>query len=274
MACYLRNGTKARRALPCNHTAILEGRYTSCCDPNDQCLTNGLCRDPAANELTNYVWFFGCTDPTFKDPSCGTYCDKANKENNHLIFQCPEPDTWCCNTGAAAPVEDRVNRSNTTCCSITDLVFKAPAPVVYTTALYSGTPFPIVTLATRSTLRSSNSTALSTALSTTRSVNTGATEASSTSQSTPPSLAVGVGAGLGGGAAIALAVGWVLWRRRKRENKTPSTELTSNDRAEMTDQNIVETSGKTRFEIQDKDPPAELMGDFSRAELPSPTARR
>lgn len=80
MACYLRNGTKARRALPCNHTAIVEGHHTSCCEPNDLCLTNGLCRDPAVNELTNYAWFFGCTDPTFKDPSCGTYCDKFNSK--------------------------------------------------------------------------------------------------------------------------------------------------------------------------------------------------
>jgi hypothetical protein len=79
MTCYLRNGTRARRALPCNHTAIAQGGHTACCDPDDECLTNGLCRDPAANEVQNFVWFFGCTDMTFQDPACGNYCDKANR---------------------------------------------------------------------------------------------------------------------------------------------------------------------------------------------------
>ncbi|KAF2025209.1 hypothetical protein EK21DRAFT_116999 [Setomelanomma holmii] len=103
MTCYLRNGSKARHAVPCDHTAILQGKHTACCDPDDQCLTNGLCRDPAVNDITNFVWFFGNTDVTFQDPSSGNYCDKVNTGNNHLIFKCPEQEKWCCNTGDPAP---------------------------------------------------------------------------------------------------------------------------------------------------------------------------
>ncbi|KAH7377262.1 hypothetical protein BKA66DRAFT_467787, partial [Pyrenochaeta sp. MPI-SDFR-AT-0127] len=225
MACYLRNGTKARRALPCNHTAIVEGRHTSCCDPDDLCLTNGLCRDPAANELTNFAWFFGCTDPTFKDPSCGAYCDKVNSGNNHLMFQCPQPETWCCNTGAPAPAEDRINRTNTTCCSISELLFKAPEPTVYTVALYSGTPFSVGTL-TRATTASLNSTTVPTVSSTASSVSSASSVSVSSTrgasappapQSTSPSLAIGLGTGLGAFALLALAGGsFFIWRRRKR----------------------------------------------------------
>lgn len=68
-----------RLALPCNHTAIVENKHTACCDPDDQCLSNGLCRDPEANNIQNFVWFFGCTDRTFQDPACGNYCDKYNR---------------------------------------------------------------------------------------------------------------------------------------------------------------------------------------------------
>jgi hypothetical protein len=47
------------------------------------------------------------------------------------------------------------------------------------------------------------------------------------------------------------------------------TEAASEERPEMTGQDIAETSGKERFEIQDKDPPVEVIGDVYRAELPA-----
>jgi hypothetical protein len=80
MTCYLRNGTASPKAAPCDHNAVLQNRHTGCCDPGDLCLTNGLCRNPNVNDLTNYAWFFGCTDKTFNDPACGNYCDTVNSK--------------------------------------------------------------------------------------------------------------------------------------------------------------------------------------------------
>jgi hypothetical protein len=155
------------------------------------------------------------------------------------------------------------------------LVFKAPMPVIYTTALYSGTPFPIVTLLTKSLTLSSNSTS---SPSISKAANTAIATSSASASVTPdpatPSLAIGLGTGLGGGAVIALGVGWFfLWRRRKREDKTAKTEPTSDKPPEMMDQSVAEKSGKERFEIQDQDPPTEVVGDMYRAELPASTER-
>ncbi|KAH7076676.1 hypothetical protein BKA63DRAFT_602435 [Paraphoma chrysanthemicola] len=270
MTCYLRNGTKARRAVPCDHDAIIQGKNTACCDPDDQCLTNGLCRDPGVSNITNFVWFFGSTDLTFQDPSSGNYCDKVNNRNNHLIFKCPEPEKWCCDTGEPAPPEDRVNRTNTTCCNISDLVFTAPEPAVYTTAAYSGLAFTVKTLTTVSLPTVSF---ISNATGTPAPSASGTGLAAAPSSSTP-SLAIGLGTGLGGGAVIALGLGWFfLRRRRKTMSESPEIEVATEEPPEMTGQDIAETSGKERFEIQGKDPPVEVIGDVYRAELPATTDR-
>jgi hypothetical protein len=76
MTCYLRNGTQSPSAVPCDNNAVLEGRHTSCCDPGDTCLSNGLCRAKNVDNKTNYAWFWGCTDPDFKDPVCANHCDE------------------------------------------------------------------------------------------------------------------------------------------------------------------------------------------------------
>jgi len=67
---------------------------------------------------------------------------------------------------------------------------------------------------------------------------------------------------------IALGVAWFfLWRRRKGANKAETGEASGDERPEAAGQDIAETSGKERYEIQDKDPPTEVMGDMYRAEL-------
>ena len=73
---------------------------------------------------------------------------------------------------------------------------------------------------------------------------------------------------------IALGVAWLfLWRRRKRANKAEVAEPSSDEIPEAAGQGIAETSGKERYEIQDKDTPTEVMGDMYRAELSATTER-
>jgi hypothetical protein len=75
---------------------------------------------------------------------------------------------------------------------------------------------------------------------------------------------------------IVLGVVWYSsWQRKTKMRaiaQAPS-EPAGDDRKEMAGQDVVEKSGKERYEIQDKDPPTEVAGDMYRAEL-SATAER
>jgi len=37
------------------------------------CFTNGLCK-AGSDDQYNWNWRVGCTDPTFNDPACPSYC--------------------------------------------------------------------------------------------------------------------------------------------------------------------------------------------------------
>ncbi|PVI01836.1 hypothetical protein DM02DRAFT_333850 [Periconia macrospinosa] len=145
--CYFQNGQEATGSKsPCNETAVAEGKHSSCCNTSHQCLTNGLCRDPHQEPAENYYWRIGCTDPTFQDPACPRYCP-GYSETTYLVWKCQESEKWCCNGGAVAPLDQRIHRSNTSCCSVNDLVFPAPEPVVYATAAPHSTAFTRSTIA-------------------------------------------------------------------------------------------------------------------------------
>jgi hypothetical protein len=184
----------------------------------------------------------------------------ATGEQHQLAFQCPGTNTWCCNKGDIPHQVDRINRTNTACCSVTELLFKAPAPSVYATAAYlaqSGIPFSIATLVPSTPTTSASST------------NGAQASTSATSHSTSSSaLTIGLGAGLGGGAAIILALGWVLMLRRWRRSAGSSlSELPNDDHSGLTKQDLIKRSGSRHFELADSGTRYELQEGVARFEL-------
>lgn len=74
---YLYDGNEYR--IPCNTTAVQLGEHSSCCGPNDMCLTNGLCKQQGEDhEKDDLYWSNGCTDSNFNDPACPQYCMKTS----------------------------------------------------------------------------------------------------------------------------------------------------------------------------------------------------
>lgn len=278
------------KTAPCNHTALDNGKHTQCCEPGDLCLTNGLCREETVNDITNYAWRFGCTDPKFEDATCGTdYCDAKlagsgehilNQPvcytrltspgiDNKLTWKCPENGTWCCNTGDSGPYENRVNRTNTTCCSIPDLLFTALNPEIFATASIYGSMFPVPTLISSTALRNATATTSAT-------TNPSAVNALNSASVTPaPSpgysaLKIGLGAGLGSFAAITLGLGsFLVWRRRKRNSELPRSATPAK---ELSDQDVAEASSRNRAELTGMDYRRELTSPVSPVELWSPTS--
>lgn len=75
--CYFASGENTDSSgstyIPCNTTAVELGGHSACCAPNDMCFTNGLCKANTVDQY-NWNWRVGCTDPTFSDPACPSYC--------------------------------------------------------------------------------------------------------------------------------------------------------------------------------------------------------
>jgi hypothetical protein len=191
--------------------------------------------------------------------SCVSIFSNPIGDQHQLVFQCPGSNTWCCNQGDIPHQVDRINRTNTACCSVTQLLFEAPAPSVYATAAYlsqSGIPFSIATIA------------LSTPTSSISSTNAAQASFSSIpNSSSPTSFTIGLGAGLSSGIAILIALGWVLmwrwWRKRGRET---STEL-PNDNLSGVINHDAEKGGKTHLELAGNDRRYELDGGIQGHEL-------
>ncbi|KAF2023859.1 hypothetical protein EK21DRAFT_94551 [Setomelanomma holmii] len=266
--CYYKANTKAKKSAPCDHNALRAGKHTQCCEPGDLCLTNGLCREETVNASSNYAWRYGCTDPTFQDPTCATaYCDgkpETKDQDLKLTWQCPEETTWCCSTGFPMSQEARTNRTNTTCCSMDNLLFKASPPVVFTTAAYFGSAFSIGTLFPSSSAAPNSSVPVSFSVTPT---STRSTVPASPSSS-PSNLAIGLGAGLGSVAAIALSIGsFCIWRRRKRRTYSPRGATPVK---ELSDTGMTEASSAERAEMTGMDCRRKLTSPVSPVELWSP----
>ncbi|KAF4555783.1 Hypothetical protein D9617_2g057470 [Elsinoe fawcettii] len=134
--CYFMSGDSTSVAqdktyIPCDPVAVSQGKHSSCCAPNDLCFTNGLCKANSNNDW-NWRWRVGCTDKTFKDPACPNYCRGVDYDDQaHLIFQCPDDQTWCCATGFGLAQD-----WNFTCCETQQLSYKlGPAVIAQTAAL-------------------------------------------------------------------------------------------------------------------------------------------
>ncbi|KAF2194900.1 hypothetical protein K469DRAFT_681296 [Zopfia rhizophila CBS 207.26] len=226
--CYFQNGERVggggTQYVACNQTAVLNGKHSGCCSAGDDCLTNGLCRNRGIGSSSNYNWRVACTDKTFKDPACADYCRGIDPEQDtHLIWRCPQDETWCCNTGEPSPYQERLHRANTTCCSMNDLVFKAGDSVVYTTAARFS--FPISTISVEATISASttSSSALVSSAPPTLTESpafiSSSTSNVSTSSSSSPGLAIGLGIGIPVLLLLIGAVAFAFWRLGRRNTQ-------------------------------------------------------
>lgn len=226
MSCYSRNGTlwKERGSIPCNTTAVAENKHSSCCAVGDLCLTNGMCRSQEDEQHAGNQYFrVGCTDPTWKDPSCANYCE--GKETGTMlsarIFNCLSSKSWCC----SLPTTSNTNQVNMACCSNQDYTFEAPDPLVFTTANFSTPRTPTtqsVQSSSQTPLPSSSSSSLtsSSAPSSTQPASQ-SDSAQATSQPAPDNTGLKVGLGVGltlGILLIAALVALVLLLRRRKQN--------------------------------------------------------
>lgn len=64
--------------LPCDPAASV----STCCNPGDLCLSNGLCLNAVAN---NRYTVQGCTDPNWPAPGCVRYCGKAGMSSSPVF---------------------------------------------------------------------------------------------------------------------------------------------------------------------------------------------
>ncbi|KAJ8118084.1 hypothetical protein OPT61_g856 [Boeremia exigua] len=237
--------------IPCNISAVNEGRHSSCCVVGDLCLTNGMCKNPLDPPDNNWFWRNGCTDSTWSDPACPRLCENVEpQKNSSLIFNCLKTKSWCCGYRGGTIAEwPEQSQLNTTCCGIEDLAFTADDPIVFATATWSNQLY-----STTSTIRTSlHSTILiSTTTSPSSEPNPTTTESSTrpsvsmndaplTTQSGTeagisgdrPSNAtrIGLGVGIPIGALLVLGLGFFLWRRRR----TSQQHYMSADPVEMAD---------------------------------------
>jgi hypothetical protein len=189
-----------------------------------------------------------------------------------LTWKCYEDSLWCCNTGDSGPQENRINRTNTTCCTISDLHFQAPNPAVFTIAAWYGSAYPSPTLpAIRNGTNQTASAITPTASASTPTASLNSATASTTAAASGPSpTAIGLGAGLGSFAAIALGIGsFVIWRRRRSSQERPSSPALAK---KLSEHGVAEANGQHCAEMTGMDYRRELGSPVSPVELWSPTS--
>ncbi|KAI2636488.1 hypothetical protein GGS26DRAFT_497826 [Hypomontagnella submonticulosa] len=102
--CYTLDKKPAPDYVPCDPNADGVNTHTACCSPGDGCLESGLCLSTKAQDPNNMLWVDACTDRTFKNRKCPTYClDPDEMPLNKRFFNlvlCPNStDEWCCSHG-------------------------------------------------------------------------------------------------------------------------------------------------------------------------------
>ncbi|KAF9734893.1 hypothetical protein PMIN06_008303 [Paraphaeosphaeria minitans] len=267
--CYANNGSlyanTAATYVPCNLTAVENGGHSSCCAIGDLCMTNGLCMEPS-NEAkgANHYWRNGCTDKTWKDPSCPNFCWGEEEPNhyNAFIFYCFDPkNEFCCTPQGT--LEAGVTGRNTSCCNDEDLVFKASAPVILGTAVAALPRISSTTISSISSSASSTSTITQSSF-TTSATAVEETVTSSTPTATSESSGMSSGAKAGMGVGITLGVlavlailGVLFFMRRRRENRN-NAHLLSDSKANPPRYVTYESAGTARAELEGIMLPAEM----------------
>lgn len=83
--CYLPDGSLNTEAFACNVTAVEAGKHSSCCKPNDTCLSSGVCHQAWSGNM----YRMSCTDRDWKDPACPQFCIGKDKGKYKLILHIP-----------------------------------------------------------------------------------------------------------------------------------------------------------------------------------------
>ncbi|OBT38521.1 hypothetical protein VE00_11085 [Pseudogymnoascus sp. WSF 3629] len=235
--CYESNGFESTSYYDCQPDAAV----SACCRPGDICYTNGLCHPgPDVQQgITPWYWH-GCTDPTFRDPSCFSACFAITGDG---VNSCPTygPNKWCCYGLGGCD------------CQNSSLVVSALAGSIITTIDLGVTSISSTkTTKTKATTTpsSASTTTPTTSPSTTAGKETttggGATAGETTGKTagetagqtagatpteTPTSeksksnaLPIGVGVGVGGAAAIAIA-GLIFFFMRRRKQQVAAAQM-------------------------------------------------
>ncbi|KAI0125508.1 hypothetical protein BJ170DRAFT_435314 [Xylariales sp. AK1849] len=91
--CYFPSGAVHSLGTPCDPDAL---GASPCCEATHTCLSNGLCWDTVANHVVRG----GCTDSSFKDAACPSYCNKEDGVHSTSLSplrQCDgQDDLWSC----------------------------------------------------------------------------------------------------------------------------------------------------------------------------------
>lgn len=163
-----------------------------------------------------------------------------------LIWKCPESEQYCCNTGDEPTYEDRVGKTNTTCCAINDLVFQAPNPQVYTTARFLGSAFSIAT----------STISIASAPGPTSSPGNTIGDLPSTTQKKGKRSGLGIGLGVAFGVAALVAIAAIVIIVRRRRNQRRGRQAKYVAPVEIMDKDPSELTGKS-------EKPAELVSPLT-----------
>lgn len=184
---------------------------------------------------------------------------------------------WCCNNGGAAPEEQRYDKTNLTCCTMSQFTFSAPSPTLVATATYLGEVFSVPSLvpsvsASETPISSGTSSAAAQSFApTTSSTPPPSTSAAETTSTSTPSksgsspAAIGAGVGVGVAAAILIAAVGAWWLRRRKRSRSQQGFL-PNGPAELpaAEQKVEAPVEKYRAELMSNARPQELHGETMR----------
>lgn len=88
-SCYYPNGDLSTVDAPCSSSG-----GAPCCPLNWECLSNGLCYNPAPG--VNIYGRYTCTDQTWQSSSCPQFCTDGNTDpGDQAVLQCAD-GSWCC----------------------------------------------------------------------------------------------------------------------------------------------------------------------------------
>ncbi|PGH00709.1 hypothetical protein AJ79_08129 [Helicocarpus griseus UAMH5409] len=98
--CYLPNGEVEENDAPC----FPQNPHSACCGGSTYvCSTNNMC----AHYDGSYYVIGSCTDPTWNDPACPSYCYFRDHIHNS-VRRCSK-DTYCCSDGPKCNCTTEVN---------------------------------------------------------------------------------------------------------------------------------------------------------------------
>ncbi|KAH7062330.1 hypothetical protein B0J12DRAFT_694899 [Macrophomina phaseolina] len=123
--CYYPNGLAAETAAPCFSSIPSDDLHRPCCRQpglDSICLAqtaSGLCLNQHATDSRAIIYVGGCTDPTYQDDACPSYCKSVELGDSsfHAIVPCQD-GSWCCSAA------DDNGIGEASCCNSADQTFR------------------------------------------------------------------------------------------------------------------------------------------------------